>query len=514
MHRLATKILLLLALNLVLVGAGFAAAILVQIRVNPRWLLAGNAGERLQKIAEDVQSDLAIAGSERAAEILERYAETREGLAFMLFELRPRDAANRAGEVREIAGRLLDLPSEVRGALGRPRVLRLGRLARALAENGGLAGPGNERSPRGDPPPPGAGAGERLRRPGQPLLPPRGQPLQGDVIAAGKPPAYWFVVRIPPLEDDRAYALVIRANSLLAATFLLDPHPWLLAGAGAIVLSALFWLPFVRGMTSDIHRLMSRTEEIAAGRFETPVALARRDELGRLAEAIEQMARRLSTHAAGQRRFLGDAAHELASPVARMQTAVAILEQRVPETEQGYLGDLREELDEMAGLISELLSFSRATHGRPAQLATVALRGLVERAWNREQSPPATLQIEVAPELQVQADPALLQRAVANVLRNAVRYAGASGPLTARAHVANREIHLEILDQGPGVPAESLPRLFEPFYRPEASRSREFGGAGLGLAIVKTCVEACGGTVAARNTEPQGFAVTLRLTAA
>lgn len=524
---LATKILVRLVLNLILVGAAFALAFLLQVRVNPRWLLAGSAGERLQKIAEGVQSDLAIAGADRAPEILERYRESNEGLNFMLFELRPRDLASRGGEPppREIAGRLAELPVEVRNALGRPRVLRLGRLARALGGGAGRdvgggggnnGGPGFGRPGFGPGANPGAGPGaanpDRPRRPsGLAALPPRGQPLQGDVLAAGNPRAYWFLVRIPPVDDDRTYSLVIRADNLLAASFLLDLHPWLLAAAGALVFSALFWLPFVLRMTRDVRRMMRGTEAIAAGHFETRLGLSRQDELGRLAEAIDQMAARLADHTAGQKRFLGDAAHELASPVARMQTAVAILENRTPTADQGYLQDLREELEAMAGLINELLSFSRASHGRPIRLEPTSLRAAVEKAWSREQTANGSLQIDVAPELRVRAAPGLLQRALANLLRNALRYAANDGPITVSARRESNAVVLVVADQGPGVPADSLGRLFEPFYRPESARTRESGGVGLGLAIVKTCIEACGGTVAAQNLQPRGFAVSLHL---
>lgn len=75
----------------------------------------------------------------------------------------------------------------------------------------------------------------------------------------------------------------------------------------------------------------------------------------------------------------------------------------------------------------------------------------------------------------------------------------------------NRESDREVKDQGPGVPEASLERLFEPFYRPQASRDRKSGGVGLGLAIVKTCIQACRGTVQAQNLKPRGFCVTLTL---
>jgi two-component system sensor histidine kinase CpxA len=97
-----------------------------------------------------------------------------------------------------------------------------------------------------------------------------------------------------------------------------------------------------------------------------------------------------------------------------------------------------------------------------------------------------------------------LNRALGNVLRNAVRYAT---DIEIKAGAQNEHVYIQILDQGPGVPPETLPRLFEPFYRPEAARGRNTGGSGLGLAIVKRCIEACGGTVTARLCQPTGLAI-------
>jgi two-component system sensor histidine kinase CpxA len=111
----------------------------------------------------------------------------------------------------------------------------------------------------------------------------------------------------------------------------------------------------------------------------------------------------------------------------------------------------------------------------------------------------------------VTADADLLARALSNLLRNAVRYAGKSGPITVTARREQNEVLIAVADSGPGVPANDLPRIFDPFYRADASRDRATGGVGLGLAIVKTCIESCGGAVTCRNREPAGFEVTLRL---
>jgi two-component system sensor histidine kinase CpxA len=139
--------------------------------------------------------------------------------------------------------------------------------------------------------------------------------------------------------------------------------------------------------------------------------------------------------------------------------------------------------------------------------------------------------VDVPGSLAVMAEPDLLARALGNVIRNALRYASPTsaggegysyrpavqsdgrpaGPITVSARERGDHVSIFVTDSGPGVPEESLHRLFDPFFRPETARTRETGGTGLGLAIVKSCVEACGGSVAVRNAQPQGLQVEFEL---
>jgi two-component system sensor histidine kinase CpxA len=174
--------------------------------------------------------------------------------------------------------------------------------------------------------------------------------------------------------------------------------------------------------------------------------------------------------------------------------------------------DLREDVDSMSRMVHELLSFSKASFGTAAvQLQSIPLLSAVERTVQREVPPVTPVQIRIPENLAVMAEPDLLQRALGNILRNAVRYAGSAGPVIITAEKSAGGVSLCIADCGPGVPEEALPLLFDPFYRVEGSRSRDTGGAGLGLTIVKTCVEACGGSVSCRNRKPIGFEVLVRL---
>src|SRR5205814_8927267 len=126
-------------------------------------------------------------------------------------------------------------------------------------------------------------------------------------------------VRMPPLErDGRPFpvSLVAHGASALAMMRLLDLKPWLIFAGAVFVVSLLFWLPLVHSITRALRRLSTATEKIAEGRFDTRVPAQRRDELGQLGHSVNRMAERLDHLVNGQKKFLGDVAHELCSPLA------------------------------------------------------------------------------------------------------------------------------------------------------------------------------------------------------
>jgi len=169
----------------------------------------------------------------------------------------------------------------------------------------------------------------------------------------------------------------------------------------------------------------------------------------------------------------------------------------------------------MSGLVNELLTFSKAGM-QPGEmpLKSVELAPVVQRAVTHQVLASGTIQPEIPPGLSVIAHEPSLLRAISNLLRNALRYAGEDGPIVVTARSEGSQVLLTVADCGPGLPEQSLEEVFAPFYRPEAARSRDTGGAGLGLAIVKSCVEACRGTVLCRNRKPSGLEVTISLTRA
>ena len=490
-------------------------------------LLAGPPGERLQAMAQLVADDLKTRPQSEWPAVLARQAAAYR-VSVGLFR---NDGKLLAGEIPKPPGELLARLNE-----GHPP--QQGQPPRPPGDGPPQDRPFSDRPPQDRPPPFDPQPGERppQDRPGPP--PAFGGAFPRFIVRAGEPRRYWIGVRLPLVDrlarPPQPTTLVLASDTLRGGGLLFDFTPWLAGGAVVLALSALLWLPLVRGITRALRQMTGAAEAIAQGRFETHVESARTDELGRLATALNDMAARLREFFSGQKRFLGDIAHELCSPLARMEMALGILEQRAADdTARGYVADVREEARHMSALVTELLSFSKAgIGGRNVELQPVSLAEIAARLTARESRDHGAIVLDVPAALTVLAEPDLLARALGNVIRNAVRYAapvGATGegahsfrplqhadgrpagPIIVAARTSGAQVIITVTDSGPGVPEAALHRLFDPFFRPEAARTRETGGAGLGLAIVKSCVEACGGTVTARNVQPTGLQVEFTL---
>ncbi|HTJ79533.1 MAG TPA: HAMP domain-containing sensor histidine kinase [Rariglobus sp.] len=463
------SLLVVLAIGLLVAQGGFTWTALVE----------GPPGRRVQDMAEALAADMHNVSPEQRTTTLARFGEAHDVSAVLFGE---------GGRI--LGGDPSGVPSEVLKFIGPPPSRRLQGLPPDDGDPLDQPAPVENLSPR-----------------------PESRP-QRVLLHVGDPAVFWLAVRIKPPEPRRAgVTLVLRVPSLGHLLRLLDLAPWLWIGAGTVVISLLFWLPFVRGLTRDLGKLTRATEAIADGRFDTRVAEKRRDELGALGGSVNRMAGRLDRLVTGQKRFLGDIAHELGSPLGRMQVSVGILEQRAGPELQNAITDVREEVEHMSILVGELLVFTKAgLRPRDAVLGPVTLAPLAARVIAREAADDA-VRVDLPVHLAVLADADLLARAIGNLVRNALRHAGRAA-ITLRTETSGDDVFIIVEDEGPGVPPDSLARLGEPLFRPESARSRETGGAGLGLAIVKSCVEACGGGVRFENREPHGFRAVLRLPAA
>jgi two-component system sensor histidine kinase CpxA len=333
------------------------------------------------------------------------------------------------------------------------------------------------------------------------------------------PWGYWFGVRIPVLlagqERPLVGTLMVFSASLFSNPYLFDARPWAACLLAMILCTLLCWAPLIRYLTKSLSGTRLAAERIAEGRFDQKVEHGRGDEIEHLSRALNRLALQLDGFVHGQKRFLGDIAHELTAPLARIQASAGLLEQRSSPAAMPYVERIETEIQQMSSLVNELLDFSRMglqPDARPAVAQTV--REAVEQAISREAAAPGAVQLLEGGELEVLAQPQSLVRALSNVVRNALRYAGAAGPITISAHRTAGQVEVVVADEGQGLPEEVLDRVFAPFYRVDHSRSRQSGGAGLGLAIVKACVESSGGAVSCGNRTPHGLEVRITLPAA
>jgi signal transduction histidine kinase len=234
-----------------------------------------------------------------------------------------------------------------------------------------------------------------------------------------------------------------------------------------------------------------------------------------LARTFDRMAERIETLLAAERRLLLDISHELRSPLARLRVAVEMA--RSGDDLDSALNRIQKESDRVNSLVGQLLQVTRA-EGDPSSLRRnpvrldVLVQQLVDESTIEAAARGCSLQYQKHDVVTVEGDPELLRRAVENVMRNAIRYSPPESPVDVSVARRNGTAVVDVRDRGPGVPEESLPRLFDPFYRVENDRGRNSGGIGLGLSIARRAIELHKGSIRARNAAP-GLEVELELPA-
>ena len=545
------KILAWFFVNLLVIGGVLFVFLSAEFHVGINSLLAGPTNDRLESIARPLAKELRTLPTTQWNAALEH--------ALLSWHERGLRAGLYRNNGAYLAGDVSTLPSTVLTALHSNDARRFGPHGGGphVSHGGGPGYTGNSRpsdeGPNGIPglppdfpfddgggppsvhsntdggpprPPPGEYFGVQenpgsVAHPSGDQLP--GGPLPKFMLVTDSPRLYWAGVSLGEVQrpwpggPPPGISLLIVSDSLRGGGLFFDYVPWLLVGGGLTLISVLMWLPFVHSLTHALSRMTATAEQIAQGRFEAPPLVQRRDELGRLGRALAHMAGRLDGFVTGQKRFLGDTAHELLSPLARLEVALSILEQQANlNGNRRYAERALDEVHHLSDIVQDLLSFTKAgMRAKGAELRPVSLTEIIAKAIHREAAE-EWVQVTADEALRVCAEPDLLVRALANAIRNAIRYAGQAGPITISAHSAHESngdevVRLLVSDQGPGVPPESLDRLFDPFYRPEDARTRETGGNGLGLAIVKSCVEACNGRVSVANRVPGGLELTFTL---
>lgn len=268
-----------------------------------------------------------------------------------------------------------------------------------------------------------------------------------------------------------------------------------------------------RHLTAPLRAFQRAVERFGKGDFTARVGLSRRDELGQLARTFDHMAEQIQTLLESQRHLLRDISHELRSPLTRLAIATELA--RAEGDNAQALDVIEREGNRLNDLVGELISLARFENRQTAPRLTLVrlqtmLEDIVEICSVEASARDCRLILDSDADVTFEGDEELLRRAAENIVRNAVRYAPRGSDIRVSLHAADNAVRIRVRDRGPGVPPDSLVRIFEPFYRIDPDRNRATGGAGLGLAIAKRAVEVHGGRITARNTEP-GLEVEIEL---
>jgi two-component system osmolarity sensor histidine kinase EnvZ len=250
-----------------------------------------------------------------------------------------------------------------------------------------------------------------------------------------------------------------------------------------LALLAAAWL--ARRSVVPLARLEQAAAQVGRGEVMELLPETGPRELATLAHRFNEMARQVRELMANRTTLLAGVSHDLRTPLARMRLALALLEEKPTPK---LIARLEQDIEEMDRLIGQVLDLARGMEREAA--AEIDLPALLTDL--AAGTPDGRVRVRVAPQAcQVQAPPSALRRVLGNLLDNALRYGG-DQPVELLAEQVGSKVRVGVLDRGPGIPAEQMNAVFQPFHRVETSRSPSTGGAGLGLAIVRQLAETHG----------------------
>lgn len=325
---------------------------------------------------------------------------------------------------------------------------------------------------------------------------------------------------IPIIVDNQRYWLLADYQSISLGRLLHRPRVIMIPILVAMLVSGIVCYLLARYLTWPITRLRRAAQQISNGNLNarvTPLLGKRRDELAELASDFDHMAERLQELLNSHKQLLSDASHELRSPLARLQVALGIAQQRNPEANKNELQRIELETERLNDLIGQLLSLSRLDNQQQLDTEPLDFDALVETiaedARYEAQAQQRNVILVNNPPVKIDANAALLSSALENVVRNAIRYTPQGGAIEINSQLdtGTQQINLSICDQGPGIPEAMLEKIFDPFVRVGEARDRKSGGYGLGLAIAQRAVELHGGHISANNRTPQGLCIEIAI---
>lgn len=286
----------------------------------------------------------------------------------------------------------------------------------------------------------------------------------------------------------------------------------------AIIAAAITALLLARYLSLPIVKLQQASRSLAAGALESRVGGPfdrRRDEIGRLARDFDAMAEKLQALIMDKEALLRDVSHELRSPLARMRVGLALAQRKANPESQRELDRLEQEVEKLDDLVGQIMTLTRLRTQGTAQGEPVDIGALVDEVVEnaRYEHPNAAIRLERGDLPQVLGNSDELYSAIENVVRNALNHSLDDASVDIGVREVSGSVVVTIADRGPGVPEDSLEKIFEPFYQVDNSRDHQRSGQGLGLSITASVLRRHGGTFSARNRPDGGLSIELTIPA-
>lgn len=290
-----------------------------------------------------------------------------------------------------------------------------------------------------------------------------------------------------------------------------------LVAMGVIVAAGCLMVYWLTGKAlSPLHQLDEQIRSRTAADLSCPLPVPTSgDEVAGLTVSFNQMSQNLGEVFEQQKRFSQCAAHELRTPLAVLKTRMALFRKKglcaTPETEQ-LLDTLEDQTQRLSELVNDLLALTNLDDLECRETVNVQklLSDAAENLAQTAQLHAVSLQLQTEPGA-VRGNRVLLERAVSNLIENAIKYNRPSGAVTIRAFRQGDTMRVEVSDQGAGIPPQLREQVFEPFFRVDKSRSRQLGGAGLGLSLVRAIADRHKGRVWVEEAQGGGSCFVMQL---
>lgn len=275
--------------------------------------------------------------------------------------------------------------------------------------------------------------------------------------------------------------------------------------------------------TKPVQQLSAHMKEISPNTLSDSIAIeGGGEEIQELVKSFNQMTEQLDEAFAMQRRFSASAAHELRTPITVLRTKLDVFKKKKREQHEydELITTMETYIDRLSSIITDLLEFAETSELGEAEdvsldsviktvvddLELVAQNNMVDVQFNAHSDTQSEAQTFI-----VKGNTNLLYRALYNLVENAIRYNNEEGSVNITLETRDQEGVIIIADTGVGISPEQRELVFEPFYRVNKSRSREFGGAGIGLSLVKTILKRHGASITVSENNPQGSVFTIRI---